>query len=169
MIFVYQEIFQQFQVILAGDKLQYVRDSKFYQLLPEKRTLKLPKLIIITACGMSSFVLVNLKPCCTEMFVLYSSHYCLFMWSLWSQIIFTDKIGICLCCGAMLCELFTIILCWPIPSCLALLRMFCFMVWQISFHAVTYSGYVANKDVDCASCCYVVAWIVSISSYRGSN
>lgn len=68
-IFVYQEIFQQFQAILAGNKLQSVRDSKFCQLLPDKRTLKLPKLIIIIiVCGMSSFVLVNLKPCCTEMF-----------------------------------------------------------------------------------------------------
>ena len=59
--------------------ISYVRDSKFYLLLPEKRTLKLPKLIIIIiiVCGMSSFVLVNLKTCCTEMFVLYSSHYCL--------------------------------------------------------------------------------------------
>ena len=68
-IFVYQEIFQQLQAILAGNKLQSVIDSKFCQLLPEKRTLKLPKLIIIIiVCGMSSFVLVNLKPRCTEMF-----------------------------------------------------------------------------------------------------
>lgn len=68
-IFVYQEIFQQLQAILAGHKLQSVRDSKFCQLLPGKRTLKLSKLIIIIiVCGLSNFVLVNLKSCCTEMF-----------------------------------------------------------------------------------------------------
>lgn len=58
---------------------------------------------------MCSFVLVNFKTCCTEIFVLYSSHYCLFLWLLWSQI--GDKFGIpCSCHGTMLCGISAIIL-----------------------------------------------------------
>jgi len=72
-------------------------------------------------------------------FVLYSSHYCLFLWLLWSQI--RDKFGIpCSCHGAMLCGILAIILCCWIPSRCAIKRMFGFMARQIPFRVITYSA-----------------------------
>ena len=88
---------------------------------------------------MCSFVLVNFETCCTEMLVLYSSHYCLFLLLLWSQI--GGKFGIlCSCHGAMLYGILAIILCCWIPSCCAIKRMFGFMAWQIPFGVIMYSA-----------------------------
>ena len=74
-----------------------------------------------------------------------------------------DKIGIlCSCRGAILCGMFAINLCRPVPSCLAVKRIyFCFVAWKIPFRIVVYSAVSQIKMLSYASCCLVVSRVVS--------